>query len=85
MTFKEKMKLQIRNWRWWATLPITIATILTALAVAAVALGAYVSVLIMELVMVSIMLGFKVVCRWRNVGVKIQTAPVKFNGLLVKV
>lgn len=85
MTFKEKMKLQIRNWKWWVTLPLTIATILAALVVVVVALAAYLSVLIVELVMASMMLGFKAVATWRNKGLKLQPTPAKFDGLLVKV
>lgn len=85
MTFKEKMKIQIKNWRWWATLPITLLTIILGLSIAGVACLVYVSALITEVVMVALMLGFHEVAKWRNDGTNLRAKPVKFDGVFVNV
>lgn len=85
MSFKDKMKIQIKNWRWWLTLPITLVTLLSALVIAAAALVLYIGVFAMEILMVSMMLGFHQVVVWRNKNIPLRSKPVKFDGLLIKV
>lgn len=85
MSFKDKMKIQIKNWRWWLTLPITVATFLAAAVVAAVGLAVYIGAFIVEIVMVSMMLAFHQVAVWRNKNISLRVKPVKFDGLLVKI
>lgn len=85
MSFKDKMKIQIKNWRWWLTLPITVATLLAGTVVAAVGLAVYIGAFIVEIVMASMMLAFHEVAVWRNKNIALGVKPVKFDGLLVKI
>lgn len=85
MFSKERMKKQLKNWRWWLTIPLILTVLLSTAVLAAIAVALYLVVLLVETIMVLSAAGVGVVADWRNEGVGLPpTADRRFRGAFMR-